>query len=188
MNRIALIAVIVVAATAGCAGKTEMLRLKSDVLNLVPEGDRARLNPYVEAIAKAKQDVASAKEALEKAQAEVKKGRTEKQRAALLADAKAAKVSWLDARKARLEAEHKAQKEAVDTADAEHEYQRAVLAAEKGLIPYENFSPKKYEAQFRGYQKALAEAKQAVDKATQAEKDAESAYKKAQEKLDKFTD
>lgn len=188
MNRFTWIAVMVMAATAGCAGKSEMLRLKSDVLNLVPEEDRARLDPYVEAIAKAKQEIATAKDAVEKARDEVKRGKSEKQHADLLAAAKAAKVEWLTARRARLDADHKAGKAAVDAADAEHEYQRAMLAAEKGLIPYENFSPKKYEAQFRGQQKSLAEAKLAADKAAQAEKDAEAAYKKAKEKADKFKD
>lgn len=188
MNRVTWIAVAVAVLATGCAGKTEMLRLKSDVLNLVPQEERAKLDPYVEAIAKAKQEAGTAKEAVTKAREEVGKAKSEKQHADLLASAKAAKVQWLDARKTRVEAERKARKKAVETADAEHEYQRALMASEKGLIPYEGFSPKKYEAQFRGFQKALAEANQAVDKASQAEKEAESAYNKAKEKLDKFKD
>jgi len=173
---------------AGCATRPEMVRLKSDALNLVPQEDRARLDPYAAAIATAKQEAETAKEAVEKARADVGKANSEKRRAELLLAAKTAKVGWLDAKKARVEAERKARKVAVKSADAEHEYQRALLAAEKGLIPYEGFSPNKYESQFRGYQKALAEAGLNVDKALQAEGNAETAYKQAKEKLDKFSE
>ncbi len=184
---IALVVACAAVAT-GCAGKSDLMRLKPDVLNLVPQEDRARLDPFVTALNQARQDVQTARDAVTKTREEGGKARSESRRAELLATAMATKVAWLQARQARQESEVKAQEQAARSADAEHEYQRALLAFEKGLVPYEGFSAKKYEAQFHGTRKALAEAKQEVEKAAKSEKKAESDHKKAQERLDKFKD
>ncbi len=182
------IAVLMTGIAAGCSGSSDLVRLDKNALNLVTQEDRARLDKFVTQISQAKGDADAAKKAIAGASEESGKAKSEAERADLLSKAMSAKVQWMNAKKARVEAESKAQEKAVRTADAENEYQRALLAGEKGLIPYEGFSPKKYEAQFRGCQKALAEAWQVVEKATTAEKKAEDAYQKAMKKLDKFKD
>ena len=103
------VAVLITSVAVGCGGKKDLHRLGPDVLNLVPQEERAALDPYLAAFEQAKKDAEEAKDALSQTKTDVGKATTEAKRAELLSDEFTAKASHLKARQARQEAELKAE-------------------------------------------------------------------------------
>lgn len=178
---------LVIVLVAGCGGGGQaMMKLEDKVFDLVPQEDRARLDPSRKEVELANARWTEAKGAVSSLNDARASAEREQKAADLQLQASRAKRTWVIARQDYLKKAEVAAAKEVLANEAKHQLERAKLAEAKGLRPFggEAFNASKFLSQSQAHDKAYMEAKQAADAAKAKASEAETKFKALQQKAE----